>query len=73
MQDAKGVKTPMQKNFNLESGSPFSESVPYRQAIGILMYLMVGTRPDIAYAVSCKPRHVGKATETHWIAVKHIL
>lgn len=28
-----------------------AKDVPYREAIGSLMYLMTGTIPDIAYAV----------------------
>eukprot|EP00171_Calliarthron_tuberculosum_P014097 IDg14097t1 len=30
-----------------------AEDVPYRQAVGSLMFVMVGTRPDLAFAIAC--------------------
>lgn len=54
-QDCKPVSTPMTKE--PETGKEIRESekrtdFPYRQAVGALMYLMVGTRPDLAFSVS---------------------
>ena len=46
---------------------------PYRQAIGSLMYLMVGTRPDLAFAVGKLARFSASPTDEHWVAVKHVL
>ncbi|GKD59420.1 retrovirus-related pol polyprotein from transposon TNT 1-94 [Tanacetum coccineum] len=37
------------------------------------MYLMVCTRPDIAYAVSVVSRYLANLGKTHWEAVKWIL
>ena len=45
----------------------------YQSAVGSLMYAMLGTRPDIAYAVSVVSRFASKPTDQHWGAVKHIL
>ncbi len=42
----------------------------YQSAIGSLMYLSVGTRPDITYAVSSLSRY---STKEHWSAVKRVL
>nr|GEX32983.1 retrovirus-related Pol polyprotein from transposon TNT 1-94 [Tanacetum cinerariifolium] len=47
--------------------------VPYANAIGSLMYLMVCTRPDIAYAVSIVSRYLANLGKNHWEAVKQIL
>nr|GEW71489.1 zinc finger, CCHC-type [Tanacetum cinerariifolium] len=43
--------------------------VPYTDAVGSLMYLMVCTRPDIAYAV----RYLASPGKNHWEEVKWIL
>ena len=47
-------------------------NVPYREAIGALMYLCIATRPDIAYAVTLLARFSNSPGRTHWEAVKQI-
>ena len=47
--------------------------VPYASAIGSLMYAMLCTRPDIAYAVSVTSRYQADPGIQHWTAVKSIL
>nr|GFA71273.1 retrovirus-related Pol polyprotein from transposon TNT 1-94 [Tanacetum cinerariifolium] len=47
--------------------------VPYPNAVGSLMYLMVCTRPDIAYTVSVVSRYLANLGKNHWEAVKWIL
>ncbi|GJS96128.1 hypothetical protein Tco_0803096 [Tanacetum coccineum] len=47
--------------------------VPFANAVGSLMYLMVCTRPDIAYAVSVVSRYLTNPGKNHWEAVKWIL
>ena len=47
--------------------------VPYASAIGSIMYAMISTRPDVAYAVSATSRHQSDLGESHWTAVKAIL
>ncbi|KAL0321780.1 UNVERIFIED_CONTAM: Retrovirus-related Pol polyprotein from transposon TNT 1-94 [Sesamum calycinum] len=46
------------------------EKIPYSKAIGSIMYLMVSTRPDIAYAISCLSRFMSNPGTTHWEALK---
>ncbi|UYV68055.1 hypothetical protein LAZ67_5002921 [Cordylochernes scorpioides] len=46
--------------------------IPYRQTIGSLMYLMTGTRPDIAYAVSRVSQFMNNPGPSHWTAVMKI-
>nr|GFA38705.1 retrovirus-related Pol polyprotein from transposon TNT 1-94 [Tanacetum cinerariifolium] len=47
--------------------------VSYANAVGSLMFLMVCTRPDIAYAVSIVSRYLANLGKNHWEAVKWIL
>lgn len=47
--------------------------VPYSSAVGSLMYAMVATRPDIAFAVGVVSRFMANPRKKNWEAVKHIL
>ncbi|KAL2228857.1 UNVERIFIED_CONTAM: Retrovirus-related Pol polyprotein from transposon TNT 1-94 [Sesamum indicum] len=55
-----------------ESEKDKMKNVPYSNAIGSVMYLMVSTRPDIAYAVSCLSRYMSNPGTSHWEAVKYL-
>ncbi|KAM2485886.1 hypothetical protein ACFX1W_038022 [Malus domestica] len=46
--------------------------IPYASAIGSLMYAMICTRPDIAYAVSITSRYQSNPGPEHWAAVKTV-
>ncbi|XP_044741866.1 uncharacterized protein LOC123302841 [Chrysoperla carnea] len=46
--------------------------VPYREAIGSLLYLAGTTRPDISYAVNYLSRRQLNTTEEDWVEVKRI-
>ncbi|XP_044475753.1 secreted RxLR effector protein 161-like [Mangifera indica] len=47
--------------------------VPYASAVGSLMYAMLCTRPDIAFAVSAVSKYQSNPGERHWTTVKAIL
>jgi hypothetical protein len=46
--------------------------VPYREAVGCLMYIMVLSRPDIAFAVSQVAQHCQNPGLAHWKGVQRI-
>ena len=49
------------------------KKVSYQSAVGSLMYAMVCTRPDIAYAVGVVSGFMSNPGEAHWAVVKWIL
>ena len=48
------------------------KNIPYREAIGALMYCAVATRPDISFAVALLSQFLENPGEVHWNGVKHI-
>lgn len=48
------------------------KNVPYREAVGSLMYAAMGTRPDIAFATSTVAQFSDNPGWAHWEAVKRI-
>ena len=48
------------------------KSVPYLSAVGSLMYLAVGTRPDISFAVGALSRFNANPGKAHWKQVQHV-
>jgi hypothetical protein len=81
MLDCKPMATPMDTNHALsikmcpttpEARREMS-NIPYREAVGSLMYLAVSSRPDIATAVNIVSRYLNDPGQEHWTAVKRIL
>lgn len=48
------------------------KNVPYREAVGSLMYASMGTRPDITFATNTVAQFVDNPAWIHWEAVKKI-
>jgi len=81
MKNEKPISTPMSIHFKLtkemcpktQEEIKYMSKVPYSSTFGILMYVMVCTRPDIAHAVGVVSRYMKNTGKEHWEAVKWIL
>lgn len=75
MKDCRPVGTPADPSRRLVESKVTSDrgSFPYREAVGSLMYAMVGTRPDIAYAVSILSQYLANPDQSHWLAAKRVM
>ena len=80
-EDVRAAKTPLAPGSRLtKDNSPktpaeiaLASKHPYRQVIGSLMYLMVCTRPDIAFAISQLSRYSSNHGTEHWNALVHVI
>ena len=73
---AKGVSVPADSHtilYPVDSEDTERQAVPYREAVGSLMFLAVVTRPDIAYAVNLVSNFLNEHKDSHWQAVKRII
>ena len=81
MMDSKPVMTPLGAQFRLSDDmSPTSDAeklqmveISYSRAVGSLMYAMVCTRADIAYAVSVVSKFMSNPSKLHCDAVKWVI
>src|SRR5882762_3940033 len=82
MTDANPVTTPMEAGVSLSKfpAMPLTgqeelelKTIPYRRLIGCLMYLAVGTRPDISLAVTKLSQFLDCYNLSHWLAAKRVL
>ena len=77
MQDSREVITPTASHFKLRSltddewtvEASHMDRIPYASATGSLMYAMVGSRPDLGFAVGYVCRFMSKPGREHWKAV----
>lgn len=77
LEEANIVAIPTDNHQNLSSDgleeTPIPTNVPYKEAVGSLLYLAVVSRPDIAFAVSEVSQYSVFPKKIHWNAVKRIL
>ncbi|CAA7043752.1 unnamed protein product [Microthlaspi erraticum] len=81
MDQNKATGTPLGAHFKLQAATEKQsqdqresmKNVPYQSAVGSLMYAMIGTRPDLAYAVGLVCRFMSDPIKDHWAAVKWIM
>lgn len=73
MLDCNPVKTPIERNLDLENISSNCNVTTYKMLLGFLMYLMVATRPDICYCLSMFSAYQDRATDTHVSYLKRVL
>jgi transposase InsO family protein len=75
MQNAKVAATPLPEGYH---PMPHTGTVDkhlrtqYQQIIGSLMYIMLGTRPDIAFAVTKMAQHAASPSQDHLNRALHI-
>ena len=77
MENCATVATPIEPGTRLEKSAEEYIANPadthqYHSAVGSLMYAMLGSRPDIAYAVGTVSKFGNKPNNDHWVAVKRI-
>ena len=77
LDQANHISTPADTHLPLQATMgpddlPLSSTIPYREAVGCLMYAMVLTRPDIAFIVSHVAKFTSSPRQSHWTAVKLI-
>ena len=78
MNNVKTMSTPLGQHFRLSiTQAPktheekrFMEMIPYASMVGNVMYTIVCSRPDLAYAVSMISRYMSCPGKPHWQALK---
>ena len=75
MTDCKPKSIPCDSNINSinEDSQELADPRLYRVIVGSLIYVMVGTRPDICYAVTKLSQYMSKPTKAHLGLAKDVL
>lgn len=76
MEDCKPSLTPMETGVILSKSTGSQDTCSkydYRGLIGSLMYIAVGSRPDIAHAISYLSQFNDCSSDSHWKTAKRVL
>ena len=76
MSDAYAVNVPAEPGFCLQKNVDLcekSENIPYREAVGSVLFAARVCRPDIEYAVNYASQFLNCYGKEHWQAVKRII
>jgi hypothetical protein len=71
--------TPLEVNIDLSMKSNhdfeielLEKAMPYRSCVGSLMYLVIGTRPDLAHCVQQLSQYLNSPTTVHYHSLKRV-
>ncbi|GKD98518.1 putative RNA-directed DNA polymerase [Tanacetum coccineum] len=68
------ARTPIDTSMHLSKNRGLGVAqLEYLRIIDMLMYLMIGTRPDLAYVVSRLSRYTSNPSYAHWKAITRVL
>ena len=67
------LRRPDKKDLVIPEIAAWAECTPYCLLVGSLMYIAIGTRPDIAYAVGCLASFLNCYRPEHWKVAIHVL
>lgn len=67
------VATPIDPKLRIEINKEDKESKPVQELVGCLMYLMLGSRPDLSFAVNYFSRFQDRNSDEVWIHLKKVL
>jgi hypothetical protein len=73
MMDCRPVQAPVAAGSSLEPHDGPEAQFPYAQVVGSLMYLAMGTRPDLAFGVGLVSRFTSNPGDHHVKAAKRLL
>jgi hypothetical protein len=68
-----GIKLSKEDCPQTDSDKVVMQNYPYQSLIGTLMYAMLGTRPDIAFAVGALSKFSSNPGKVHWSQAIHVL
>ena len=84
MYDCNPIIYPLDKNHQIDKATTINKTTTtannsnevnvklYQQMVGSLMYIVIGTQPDIAFMVIHLSQFLTKPTKKHFDAIKHV-
>lgn len=73
LEDAKISKHPLDTGYQKQEGELLDTNEEFRKLIGMLLYLVTNTRPDIAASVSILSKNVQKPRDNDMLEVKRVI
>nr|CAI5831807.1 unnamed protein product [Callosobruchus analis] len=73
MENCKEFNIPMQPKLQLVESNGTDEKLPFKELLGSLMYIMLGSRPDLSFCVTYFSQFQSRYSSEHWYYLKHTL
>lgn len=72
-ENCNSISTPIDPKCAMNTHNYESEKEPVRELVGCLMYLMLGSRPDISFSVNYYSRYQDKNVSEVWKGLKRLM